>query len=231
MKDENNKSQIFESGRFGLIVSLPANNVEIAKAAEAGGADSLKIHINVLHAASGTSFGSLEKEKDNILAIVQAVKIPVGIMPGAENPASFDEMLILEEMGISFFDIYISDMPVSYMNLKKMKGMPALSSEWHKNDPKLLKKAGFKMLEASIVHHSKYGTPLVLSDLLNYSYIAGKFEGAVIVPTQKAIKPEEIALLADADVAGIMIGKIVTGSTASEIEAATSLFRKVIEKI
>lgn len=220
-----------KSGKFGLIVSLPGNSAELARAAEAGGADMLKVHLNVLHAASGNSFGSLSEERDNIESILQSVKIPVGIMPGAGTTASFDDMLKLEDMGISFFDIYATDMPVSYMKLKNMEGMPALGHNWNKNEPKYLKKAGFKLLEASIVHHDRYGAPLVLSDLLNYSFIAEKFEGAVVVPTQKAIKPGETATLADMGVSGIMIGKIVTGETASDIESATTLFRKAIEKI
>lgn len=231
MKKDGIIYEKIKSAKFGLIVSLPANSAELAKAAEAGGADMLKVHLNVLHAASGNSFGSFAEERDKISAVIQSVKIPVGVMPGAGTTASFEDMLALEEMGIAFYDIYTTDMPVSYGKLKNMEGMPALGANWNKNEPKYLKKAGYKLLEASIVHHDRYGSPLVLSDLLNYSFIAEKFEGAVITPTQKAIRPSETASLAEIGVSAVMIGKIVTGETASEIESATALFRKAIEKI
>ena len=43
--------------RPALAVSLPLNDIALAKAAEEAGADALKIHINVHHDASGTHFG------------------------------------------------------------------------------------------------------------------------------------------------------------------------------
>jgi len=97
--------------RFGLLVSLPRNDVEMARAALEAGADGLKVHIGLEHFASGLSTGGLEEEADAIAAIC-ALGAPVGIVPGlGERQATRAEMLRLAEIGIDFFDLYAADMP------------------------------------------------------------------------------------------------------------------------
>ena len=59
-----------EGSRSGvLIASLPRNDPELARAALAGGADVLKVHLNVTHNASGVRFGSLAEKAANLEAI------------------------------------------------------------------------------------------------------------------------------------------------------------------
>lgn len=222
---------IFKKKKMPLIASLPKNDTKLAAAAEAGGADMLKIHLNVEHAASGTHFGSFEEERGNIETILSAVKIPVGIMPGAAKTATLDEMIELEKLGIVFFDIYTTDMPAEYLKLKKMEPMAALGAGWEDREPKSLSALGVKLLEASVVNHEEYGSKLAMSDLITYSFIAEKFKGSVIVPTQKAIKPEEVGILYQTGVRGLMIGKIVAGDTPAKFEAATKKFAGAIAKL
>ena len=217
-------AEIFKRKKMPLIASLPRNSVELARAAEAGGADMLKVHINVRHTASGTNFGSFAEERGRIEEILSAVKIPVGIMPGAGVTAALDEMRELERLGIAFYDIYITDMPAEYLKLEKMEAMAALGADWRQWEPKALNVLGVRMLEASVVHHDEYGRGLAMSDLITYSYIAKKFDGAVIVPTQKAVKPEEAGLLRESGVRGLMIGKIVAGDTPETFEATAKKF-------
>ena len=49
--------------KFVLVVSLPSNNLGLAKAALEGGADAVKVHCNVWHRASGHTFGTYEENK------------------------------------------------------------------------------------------------------------------------------------------------------------------------
>jgi hypothetical protein len=228
---KNRLAEIFEKKRMVLIASLPRNDVRLAKAAAAGGADALKIHINVEHAASGTRFGSFSEEQKHIESILAAVEIPVGIMPGSACAASIGEMRELASMGIDFHDIYVSDMPADYMKIDFMAAMPALGAYWRPFEPEMLAKLGFKTIEASIVHHEEYGKRLALADLMSYSFIAEKFGGEVVVPTQKAVLPQEVAILRDAGARGLMIGKIVTGDTPESFEEATSRFADSINSL
>ena len=60
--------------KLTLIVSLPKNDVEVARAAIKGGADVIKIHINVEHRASKTKFGSFDEEIEEINKIINEPK-------------------------------------------------------------------------------------------------------------------------------------------------------------
>src|SRR5690606_12862086 len=86
---------------FSLLVSLPQNDPALARAAMRGGAQGLKIHINVEHHASGTHFGSWSEEKERIAAILEEAKeAPVGIVPGGNPFASPAEFAEMAQMGI-----------------------------------------------------------------------------------------------------------------------------------
>jgi len=221
-----------------LIASLPANDIALAVAAAESGADMIKVHINVTHRASGTSFGPWSDERNKIQAILDAVKIPVGIMPGSEvvaSPEDWGEMLFA---GIEYFDIYVHDMP-AWMWRLSVKKMPAISSippasillnicrgiNPGKSDDAV--KADW--LEASIIDPLDYGKALTALDLANYRWLSECVDIPVIVPTQKKITPDEIPMLNGAGVGGIMVGKIVTGDTAESLEHAVSKFRNAID--
>ncbi|MEW6201181.1 MAG: hypothetical protein AB1546_04350 [bacterium] len=210
-----------------LIVSLPANDPSLARAA--GEVDAIKVHINVKHAASGVTFGTFADEKDNIEKIIASVSIPVGIMPGADRTATVDEMDELHKMGVSFFDIYEYDMPDEYWGLEGVEKMLAIGEASAENAVERLKGRGVWLLEASFVPHEQYGARLTMGDLVKYSDLVEHFGGAVVVPTQKNILPQEVRMLHSAGVRGLMIGKIVTGDTAISIREATTRFRKAIQ--
>ena len=96
----NDLLRSIKKNKMTLIVSLPSNSKALAKAAAKGGADALKVHMNVKHEASGVVFGGYDDEKDAIGEVIDSVKIPVGIMPGNEELPSEKEMGALKKIGI-----------------------------------------------------------------------------------------------------------------------------------
>lgn len=218
----------FTKGKFALVVSLPFHSVELAQAAEEGGAHAIKVHLNVRHAASGTRFGSWKEEKEVIQEILQTVKIPVGIMPGSQVVALKEEMAEVETAGISFFDIYIKDCP-PYLLQSKMKKMLALGYGF--NLETLTKISYADWVEASVVGVSDYGKSLTAQDILLYKTIVQKTNQKVFVPTQKKISPDDVTLLHRAGVSGIIIGYVVTGKTIQSLHETTKAFSKAIEAL
>jgi len=219
--------------KFGLLVSLPRNDAAMARVALDAGADGLKVHIGLEHFASGLSTGSLDEEADAIAAIC-ALGAPVGIVPGlGENQATRAEMLRLAEIGVDFFDLYATDMPAWMLAMDDclMSVMVAFSAAcrpWA-----LVESVGPgsrpDLIEASIMPHEVYGSGLTAADISEYAEIARRASQPVIVPTQKAIEPAEVAPLMDAGVAAVLIGAIVTGSESATIAAATERFRSAID--
>jgi hypothetical protein len=225
---------------FSLLVSLPANSAELARAAVNGGAQGLKVHINVEHAASGTRFGSLVEERGNLEAILAEVDVPVGIVPGAETMASPEDMQALAQMGLDFYDAYAHHMPAWMLAMadNPMSVMVALHSEYDLGDRATLVEglrgvqgARVEMIEASVIPHEGYGKPLSVLDLACYHRIGRLATVPVIVPTQRAIRPEEVGLIRECGMAGLLIGAIVTGRDAASIEKVTCRFRAAIERL
>ena len=212
-----------------LIMSLPANDPALARAAHNGGADALKVHIRVHHEASGTHFGTLAEERDRLLEMLEIFPGPVGIVAGAEQPATPEEMGALQQMGIDFFDLYLSHMPAWMWRIERMGKAVALEHHYSIHQALALENLGADLLEAAIIPHEGYGKPLVMADLAAYRDLHDTVDIPVIVPTQRAISPREASLITgECGIEGLMIGAIVTGKTAPEIEAAVRSYKAAI---
>lgn len=226
-----------EPGPPKLLVSLPANDVELAKAAVAGGAQGLKVHINITHAAAGVHFGSLAEEAATIEQIV-SLGLPVGIVPGdGSRMIEPKELPRLAELGLDFCDIYLAAMPAWLLAAPPLGVMAAVGA----GDMPLTERlgslatvAGIQMIEASIMPHDGYGHPLSASDLCDYTTVVRTFRPVhrpVIVPTQRRIVPEDLPALAQTGIRGLLIGAIVTGKDAAGIEAATRCYAKTLSQL
>jgi len=217
--------------RSALVVSLPRNEVQFAEAAQAGGADAVKVHINVHHHASGTVFGSLREESKALEAIVQ-VGLPVGIVPGADTAmASPEDMQKLDKMGIDFFDAYVHQMPAAMLQMEtQMSRMIALSHHQRQTNFLLGPCADWcDLIEASIIEPNGYGQPLTVADLCDYAAICTAYpEIPVLVPTQRRITPDELSMLTKCGIRGIIIGAVVTGDEPATVERTTRQFADVL---
>lgn len=220
--------ELFHKGPT-LIMSLPANDPALARAALQGGADALKVHLRVRHAASGTEFGTLAEERERLEEILEIFPGPVGLVAGAEDPATPQEMMELTGMGVDFFDLYISHMPAWMWRIGRMAKVVALESCYTIHQGIALENLGADALEAAIIPHEGYGRPLIVADLAAYRDLHDTVDIPIIVPTQRAITPEEATLITgECGIEGLMIGAIVTGKTAPEIETAVRKFKRAL---
>ena len=94
--------------KFVLVVSLPSNNLGLAKAALEGGADAVKVHCNVWHRASGHTFGTYAENKEFLRDLIALCgDVPVGLVPGTSEAFITEaELRELEEMGLDFISAY-----------------------------------------------------------------------------------------------------------------------------
>lgn len=217
---------------FSLLVSIPKNSPEFARAAESGGADGIKVHLNVKHPASGFDFGSFQEEKLNVEAVLKSVALPVGVVPGAESPVSIDEMAQLKKMGIDFFDIFAHDLPQhGYLGIL-LGRMICIDSRY---TPEMLDKVvstkQADLFECSVIPHEGYGKPTEPNDFKRWAALAGQVKTPMMVSTQRAITPEECSALQEAGMKGIVIGVVVTGYTATDVENVTKRFRRAIDQM
>jgi putative N-acetylmannosamine-6-phosphate epimerase len=217
--------------KFALLVSIPGNKPDLALAAMEGGADGIKLHLNVHHYASDVHFGTWQEEKNSVKDIIQKVNIPVGILPGADTIASKDEILEAKNAGIVFLDSFAHHMPVYLSEIDNLDLMIAVNQTYNSNQIKALEFLGVDIFEATLLPHEEYGKPLMLRDLALYHELSNSTKKPVIVPTQKKIRPEDIAPLKKAGVSGIVIGAVVTGHSPEELYKTTKAFRVAIDSL
>ncbi|RYX81393.1 hypothetical protein EON83_24365 [bacterium] len=212
-----------------LLASLPKNDVGLARAALRGGAQGLKVHINVEHFASGTRFGSLDEEHEKIAQIVdeaREVGANVGIVPGANGKfATPEEFAVLKEIGVDYFDAYPFDCPAWAMRQLDLDVMVAAYHGMPEGEVPFYEKLGMKLCEASIMAHDSYGTPLNARDLAMYNALCSSTRVPVIIPSQKKLEPYDVSALRSTGARGVLLGAIVLGRDAHSIEAALRAFR------
>lgn len=218
---------------LNLWVSLPRNEVELAEAALEAGADAIKVHISADHFASGTHFGTLDDERAKISEIIKVAKgKPVGIVPGDSYervPPTLDE---LRDLGLSFVSVYAHHCPAKWLRPKAALPVAvAPSNEFSLELISSLSRTGASMIEASVMPHDRYGTPVTAEDLAVYHYLRQNTNLPIVVPTQLKWTAEDIFALAETGANALMVGAVVTGSTKDSLFAAVQNFRKAIDAI
>lgn len=94
-----------------------------------------------------------------------------------------------------------------------------------------MQRVGAQVLEASIMPGAEYGFPLSLRDLMRYSALRAHTQLPIVIPTQRAIRPEELRALASIGMNGLMIGAVVTGQEEVSIRKAVRAFRNAIDRM
>ena len=220
---------------FSLLVSLPNNDLELAKAALEGGAMAIKVHCNVWHRASGHTYGSYAENREFIRQLIALCgDVPVGLMPGtAETFITEEECAELEEMGLSYISAYSHHLPCFLMESEKLTNAVAIDLTDSNSTLDAVRASDIEVLEASIVPGEDYGKPMYYSDILRYTEIAQKSGKPCVIPTQKKIKPSEIKHLHKAGCKAIMIGAVVLGKdpTPEEVRTVTRAFQDAVDAL
>ncbi len=218
--------------KMTLIVSLPKNNLDLAKAALSEGADAVKMHVNVNHRASGNKFHSTETYFEEFQQIRAEYSGPLGIVPGGSfTDIRRSEMSLLTKIGFDFFSIYAHHMPNWMMQLPDIEKTFAITSDYSFEKLGNVKGLGITALEASIVPSEEYGTPLTFQDILSYKSLVEKVDVPVLIPSQRKLVEDDISMLSKAGVKGVMLGAIVVGHSAESIKKAVSQFRSAIDNL
>lgn len=227
--------EVVNENRFTLVVSLPENNLELARAALEGGAQAIKVHANVWHRASGHTFGTYEENRQFLKELIDLCKdVPVGLVPGGEDAfITREERLEVEQMGLRFFSSYIHHLPCYMMESRVLTKMAAIDDTYDQNTLEAVRQSGIDILECSIQPGARYGTPLNYADILRYSHISAKAGKPTLIPTQKKICPEEVKHLYEAGCKAVMIGAIVMGKepSAEQVKKVTGQFRNAVDRL
>ncbi len=219
--------EMLKAERLTLIMSLPRNDPGLAICAWENGADAVKVHVNVSHRASKTLFKSLEEEYESLKQILSDAKGPVGIVLGGDVEGADKDFEASLDMGFDFISLYIQHTPLKILASDRPIKMLAADYTYTMDEIGAFSSMA-QVLEASIIRPEEYGMPLNARDILHYKQLTVKAAMPVVVSTQKKVSLDEIALLKDIGIKGIMIGAIVTGTEKETVSKTIANFKKRI---
>jgi len=217
-----------------LCISLLQNDVNLARAVEDAGADAIKLHTNLVHAASGLTVGSLEREEAHLRAVIEAVSIPVGIVPRGRPGTSRSEVERLRDIGFDFVDLYGKHTSPAVLAVDGIDHWVAPTPDYTNDMLRVLaRRPDVDVVEVSHFPVDAYGSPLCVDDLvrleLGVEAIAPSGK-PVVIPTDRKLEPHDVPALRDIGIRNFLVGYAVTGGDEASITKATRAFREALDK-
>ncbi|OGC14938.1 hypothetical protein A2246_04555 [candidate division WOR-1 bacterium RIFOXYA2_FULL_37_7] len=201
--------EIMKSHPLTLIVNLPKNDVEMAKAACDAGADALVI-----------------SHSENDKEIINSVLVPVGLdLP--RNKAK--ELVPLLASDFDFMNFY-PEMLEYNINPGKAK-IVVLDESYSLDKLMTVSKEKIDAINAAIIPVRQTGKDLVVGDLQNYIAMAMSSNLPVIVPTQRSIKISEVSIIWDTGARGLLLTEVVLGASLKSMVKAIKEYRIAIDDI
>ncbi|MDR7555547.1 MAG: hypothetical protein QN157_08070 [Armatimonadota bacterium] len=211
-----------------LIVSLPRNDLALARAAVTAGADLLKVHVNVDHRAARVRFGSLDDEWPRLETIL-GLGVPTGLVPGEEQMVTREEVPRLRRF--AFLDAYITRLPL-FLYEVGVPVVPAVPHDYPVAAYGAIAALPGEWLEAALVPPDGYGAEPVADDLVALARLGQATGRRLIVPSQRRMRPEDLPrYFAVPHVWAVMIGAVVTGRTPRALGQATEAFRRGLDAL
>lgn len=220
-----------ESNKMTIIVALPANSVNLAKAAQKSGAHAVKTHLNMVHRASKVQFGTLAQEHGTLEQILSAVDIPVGVVPGATLDVGPDDLVALAEMGFDFYDMFCQFMRPQLFDVPGISVMGAVDSSYDLTTIGALAQPPIQMMEIAIIPSTGYGDVLSVVDLAKYRQVIGHMNVPAIIPSQRTLTPADVPYLHETGAKALLIGVLSTGTDPDGLARQTAAFREAVERL
>lgn len=210
--------QLFAEKPFSVIISLPQNDIELARAAIEAGADALKFHINVTHFASGNHFEGIEAYTQFITDVRAQFKGPIGVVLGdtIEKVAATDYEL-LQRLSIQYYSLYSAHIDERALSQQLLEKTAAINHAFPLTQLLFFEQFQVTALELSIIKQSEYGQLLNLDDMLRYQAIRTQTALPLIIPSQKKLTNANIKWLQSNGMNAVMLGAICIGQTADSI--------------
>lgn len=202
---------LLKKNKMTLIVQLAENTPDAARAAEAGGAEALLIEKS-------------ERQEE----ILKAVKIPIGL--GLSQEAKLTEKELKAHEKFDFINFHFEVLPIIAKQVKTGRVL-ALNENYTLDKLLGVESVGAQAIDAAIVPLSQGMRELMVGDLQNYITIALSSNLPVIIPTQRSIKPSEVAIISDTGAKGLLLTREVLGDNLKSLEKALKEYRVAVDDL
>ncbi|MFH1542059.1 MAG: hypothetical protein ABIE84_03095 [bacterium] len=217
-------TELFQQNKLTLIVELPKIDWELAEAAIGAGADALQITM------TKDRLANLAEVKKDTCRIVDCVKHPVGLSFANNVELSEKELEFIGSLHFDFLNLGVEHLSPEIVNLKMGK-IISVNCRFSLEEIVDLSSSNIGAIDAAIIPSSDKGKSLTVGDLQNYISIIVAAGLPVIIPTQRLIRPSEVAIIADTEAKALLLTSTVTGTTPKHLAQSVSEFRLAIDEL
>lgn len=198
--------RLLKKNQITLIVELEYNDPNLAELAQRHGADAV-----LLDSIEGSN------------QVLNKLWIPVGL--NLKNDAEVEKS-DLEPFDFVNFDIRKLDEVKDFDKTKIVS-----VADDYSIDSLMSIENDVEAIDATIVPMTQGVRNLLVGDLQNYISIIISADLPVVIPTQRSIKPSEVAIIWDAGAKGIILTKTVLGKSTRSFEKAIQEFRAAVDDL
>ncbi len=203
---------------FSLLVVLPQISVEFAKTAEDAGADAICVRFDS------------SKDKSELIDIVKAVKIPVGIVFSGGGDISRAQLSALIRLGFDFIEVPMG-LAGMLEEVKDGGRIAAIAKDYNIEDIARVTESRIDALDAAIIDPENRGQDMTVGDIQQYITICITSGLPVIVSTQKMIRVSEVPIIWDTGAKAIMLEESMTGDSISAFRSIVSEFKQAVAAV
>ncbi len=215
---------------LSLIVSLARNDPDLAKAAIAGGADAVLLHLNQEMREVGVTFGDLGAERQAMQTVASAVgDTPWGVDLGDRGLLSDGDLQALIDLGADFVSADAGSAPAALLLVESIGRIVSLSRDLSPYLLRTVNELSVDAVELSPLDRSDAGGLSVL-DVMKYRQFADLMRHPAIASSQGWLKPADVRVLREVGFQGLLLDVVTAGADSGAIERTTGAFHQAIDQ-
>jgi GTPase Era involved in 16S rRNA processing len=212
---------LLNKNTFSLLVELPKVDAVMVEAALAGGVDAILFSVSDLQ--------ELKESKKEIIRLAKEVEVPVGLSIALLQGAAEKT---LKELVAAVDFVEVAEEGIR--KIKKIKGvnkLVRLDDSSSMEELLKLSEEGAEVVDAAIIPKSRQQKEMTVGELQQYISIVISAALPVIIPTDLAIKPSEVAILWDAGAKAILLTPNILGRDPRAAEKNILQFRIAVDDL
>ncbi|MEM3185273.1 MAG: hypothetical protein QXQ39_01150 [Conexivisphaerales archaeon] len=223
---------LLNSGVPVLIVELPANDIELAKAVSDAGADSVIAQLHHEHPVTHSYTGGLELEKNILAEIRKEIAIPLGLHIGNQARLNKREWEELQSLDVDYLCTSLANTPPYMLADRKLAkilcvgtGIPVEHYRAFATFPAL---AALLFEPLSQLHPDPQVKFNVL-DIVNMDTLVRVSPLPILFRVSQDVEHEDIQLMIERGCRGIVLDPGYSGSTVEHYKLTTEAYHKAIK--
>ncbi|MBI2862145.1 MAG: hypothetical protein HYX89_04925 [Chloroflexi bacterium] len=214
-----------------LAVSLPRNEIELARAAFEAGAEAVVVNVNIGESRGKGWATSLEAEGSAIAEILKlAADRPCGLAVAGASDHELGDLRTVEELGFDFLILTAQEAPLAFLQLQQVGKVLAVDQSYPDS---LVRTANNMSIDALqlLTRAERAGNPLTIRNLMRLRHMALLTTKPTVFLPSEHLQPSDLALLAEAGIESLMLAEPTLGTSPQSLRRTITAFRTALDQL